>query len=397
MHGHHASASTSTDWFTNYGRYHNLIQCMGHDYFWIALTVALDLAVAAGYVLIALHWWRNQRHLPDVPAKRALGTMRNIFVFCGICGYLFIPIKMFWPAWRLYDLVMFALVYFTWKYALSANSLKVVYTELGRSSKLAEDLEKSRQESQRKSFFLNALSHDLRTPLNSLMLQANLAELSQRRGDAAELRASLADLKSSTRAAAELLDSLLEYARLEAASGQEGAGTALSFNLGEFLDDVTARFQGEAVQKGLSLRVVPPGEDVWVTCDRVKLERVLSNLVSNAVKFTPAGSVRVETEVRRGRDVEVHVLDTGVGVEPHVQERLFDEFFQVNNDERDPRKGYGLGLAIARRLARQMGGDVAVHSAAGRGSRFSVVLPGVASATPRARPAGGQPAVVAVG
>src|SRR5438477_5370138 len=153
--------------------YMRLSHCLSHDWFWITLTVVLDLMVAAGYGVIAVHWWKNQRLVPSkMPARVALGNMRNIFLFCGICGYLFIPIKMFWPAWRLYDFFMLALVYFTWRYALNAKELKVVYSQLGRSQKLEDDLAQSRAESRRKSFFLNALSHDLRTPLNGLMLQA---------------------------------------------------------------------------------------------------------------------------------------------------------------------------------------------------------------------------------
>src|SRR5262245_56840872 len=100
-------------WFTGgEHQYMVLYQCMRRDYLWIWLTVLLDAAVAAGYALIALHWGRNERLLPPIPAKRALGNMRNIFVFCGICGYVFIPIKMVWPAWRLYDFFLAALVYF---------------------------------------------------------------------------------------------------------------------------------------------------------------------------------------------------------------------------------------------------------------------------------------------
>ena len=114
------------EWLAGNGRYHTLVHCMGRDSFWIIVTVLLDLTVAAGYGVIALHWWRNQRHLPESAAKRALGTMRNIFLFCGICGYVFIPVKMVWPAWRLYDLFMLALAYYTWRYAWGAKDLKVV-------------------------------------------------------------------------------------------------------------------------------------------------------------------------------------------------------------------------------------------------------------------------------
>src|SRR4051812_47141140 len=134
------------NWFAGDGRYMNLVHCMGHDRPWIVLTVLLDAAVAAGYGCIAMHWWKNERTLPPVPAKRALRHMRNIFLFCGLCGYAFIPVKMFWPAWRLYDLFMVFLVYFTWRYAWGARELKVVYNELGRTNQLAEDLKQSRQE-----------------------------------------------------------------------------------------------------------------------------------------------------------------------------------------------------------------------------------------------------------
>ncbi len=217
-------------WFTGgSSQYMSLRHCMSGDYLWIAITVALDFAVAAGYVLIALHWWRNERHLPPSPARTALARIRNIFVFCGICGYAFIPIKMVWPAWRLYDIVMLVLAYYTWRYALGARDLKVVYGELGRSRKLAEDLhrsrrdleqsredlEASRKESQRKGFFLNAISHDLRTPLNGLLLQANVAEVSAKTGDDKALGASIDEIKAAARAAADLLDGFLEYARAE--------------------------------------------------------------------------------------------------------------------------------------------------------------------------------------
>jgi hypothetical protein len=126
------------NWFAGGPRgYMTLLHCMRHDTLWIAITVFLDLTVATGYCLIALHWWRNERDIPDSPAKQALGRMKNIFIFCGLCGYLFIPLKMFWPAWRLYDLFMTVLAYNTWRYAWSARELRVVYGELGRTTELA--------------------------------------------------------------------------------------------------------------------------------------------------------------------------------------------------------------------------------------------------------------------
>src|SRR5438105_315550 len=177
--------------------YMTLVHCMNHDTFWIALTVVLDLSVAAGYLLIALHWWQNERPLKASPAKAALGTMKNIFLFCGLCGYVFIPIKMVWPAWRLYDFFMLFLAYTTWRYAWNARDLKVIYNELGRSRRLAADLEKSQKEMREKGFFLNSISHDLRTPLNGLMLQAGLAEVALESEDSETLRRALQEIKST--------------------------------------------------------------------------------------------------------------------------------------------------------------------------------------------------------
>jgi len=134
---------------------------MNHDTTWVIITVALDLAVALGYSLIALHWWRQQRGAQLSLAHRALGNMKNIFVFCGICGYIFIPIKMVWPAWRLYDLFLAVLAFYTWRYAWNARELKVIYDELTRSEELKRDVADLRTESLRKTFFLNSISHDL--------------------------------------------------------------------------------------------------------------------------------------------------------------------------------------------------------------------------------------------
>ena len=362
---------TVCDWFAGNGRYMDLTCCMGHDTFWIVVTVALDFAVAGGYLLIALHWWRNARGLAPSPAKRALANLRNIFLFCGVCGYVFIPVKMFWPAWRLYDMVMLVLAYYTWRYAWGARDLKVVYTELGRSRQLAHDLEASREESKRKSFFLNAVSHDLRTPLNGLLLQSNLAEMGAATGDVETVRSATREIQRGAKAAADLLDGLLEYARLEGGAADQVVTAPV--DVGAVVGNVIAASSAAAEHKGLLLRTnVPVG--LVVPAERQRLERILSNLVTNAVKFTDQGDVRVEVE-SDARRLRIHVIDTGIGVAPEHRERLFEEFFQVHNVERNRSKGFGLGLAIARRMARQMGGDVTLESAVGHGSRFTLVLP----------------------
>jgi len=361
------------DWFAGNGRYMNLRHCMDDDRFWIALTVGLDITVACGYLLIAAHWWKNQKLVETGhPARKALGQLRNIFLFCGLCGYVFIPIKMFWPAWRLYDGFMIALVYFTWRYALSARNLQVVYTELSKTKQLTIDLEQSREETKRKSFFLNAVSHDLRTPLNGLVLQTAVAEMSLAENNSQMLRESLAQMRTTARVAADLLNSFLELGRLDWTVERV---TSTEFNLSELLHEEQKRVQSEIDRKKLHF-VISVTNNLHCRTDRLKLSRILDNLISNAVKFTDVGQVTVAAEVC-GKELRLQVSDTGSGIAPENVEHLFDEFFQVKNEERNHTKGFGLGLAIARRLADQLGATIHVDSELGRGSRFSIVLPGV--------------------
>jgi signal transduction histidine kinase len=350
--------------------YCTLMSCMKHDMFWIGLTVFLDFAVTIGYGVIAWHWWKNERNLPMSPARRALATMRNIFAFCGVCGYLFIPVKLYWPAWRLYDLFMVVLVFYTWRYVFSAQGLKVVYTSLGRSNKLAADLAESREESNRKSVFLNAISHDLRTPLNGLLLHASLAELHVSRNDPAATIKSLDEIKTQARLTAELLDGLLDFARVD--SGQDRPHPA-AVDLDHLIAEVLNTHALAASNKSLQYPVPEPTGIVMQT-DRLKLERILNNLVGNAIKFTSAGEVAVRAR-KAGTSVEITVTDTGIGIPAEHLPRLFDEFYQVENRERDRAKGFGLGLAISRKLCGQLGGTVTVQSEAGRGSTFKLSLP----------------------
>ena len=372
------SPSGILDWFSGGDRpYMSLYHCMNRDVPWVALTVVLDLAVASGYALIALHWWRQQQCAQQNLAHRALGNMKNIFVFCGICGYAFIPIKMFWPAWRLYDFFVMILAFYTWRYAWNARELKVIYDELTRSEELKQDVEALKMESRRKTFFLNSISHDLRTPLNGLMLQAQLAEmtLAETGQDTAadrELMDALASIKAGVKATALMLDGFQEMGRLDWGGDPIQATT---FPLTDLLEIVRDSQRNIAEHKGLSLVLEAPMA-VTVRTDRMKLERILANLVGNAVKYTREGTIRVSLDVEGDR-ATITVADTGIGIDPEDLTHIFDEFFQVNNHERDREKGHGLGLSIAARLAELLGGRIDVRSTVGVGSRFVLVLPGI--------------------
>ena len=362
---------TLLQWFTGGDRhYMPLTHCMSNDWFWIGLTVALDLAVWLGYLLIAAHWWRNEKSLPEGPPKQALRSMKWLFVICGLCGYVFIPIKLVWPAWRLYDLVLMGLAFATWRYAWNARDLKVVYNELKRNVELERGLEETRATARMRTCFLNAISHDLRTPLNGLLLHAELAELHVQGGEHDHILDDLEQIKRCTRTAADLLNGFLELGRLD---WTEESVEVETFDVAESLASVRAQIGPRADAKHLSIRVkTPPG--LRLRSDRVKLERILLNLLDNAVKFTEQGSVEIAVEVTPSR-FQIHVTDTGAGIDPALEAVIFDDFFQVHNRERDSSKGFGLGLGIARRLAARLGGELLLDSRPGRGSRFSLTLP----------------------
>ena len=229
--------------------------------------------------------------------------------------------------------------------------------------RLAAEKEK---QAERKTFFLNSLSHDLRAPLNNVVLNAHLLKMSAR--DESQVENAPVIVENAV-AAGELVTRLLEAAKSD---GEDG-GAPDVVRLLPLLHLVARRFQPIAEQKGLGLRVVAD-QDVELFVDRQKLERVVANLVDNAIKFTEAGGVTVE--LSRAEGTRVRVCDTGIGVPDAAAPHLFDEFFQVNNHERDRTKGFGMGLAICRSLARQISGDVRLAGTGPGGSCFEIILDG---------------------
>lgn len=360
------------DWFTGgpSHSYMKLVHCLDHDWTWIAATVALDLLITAGYLVIARHWWKNERRLPDGPARRALGDMRAIFLLCGVCGYLFIPIKMFWPAWRLYDAILVILAAVTWRYALSAQQLRVIYGSIGDTARLTLELRRSRKESRAKSGFIGALAHDLRTPLAGLVL--NLDEARQRLddGDRASLGRSLDELRSCVARLTRMVNDAVEMGRLEL----DDADVRLDrCELRPILDEVADDVRPDATSKGVRVHVnCPPG--LLADTNQFALRRIVLNLAENAVKFSSSGEVCLLARAD-GHNVSVAVTDQGIGINHVDLLHVFDPLYQVDNPARDPTRGYGMGLAIAQRLAERLDAKIDVESEIDRGSRFTIRLP----------------------
>ncbi|HYG86862.1 MAG TPA: ATP-binding protein [Azospirillum sp.] len=217
-----------------------------------------------------------------------------------------------------------------------------------------------------KSKFLAAASHDLRQPLQSLfMFSATL----HRYVDHGPGREQLMHLERGLDALKGLLDSLLDVSRLDAGIIQPEIE---EFPVDDLLEQVVASYAPVASGKGLTLDVRACGGAV--RSDRNLLGRMFRNLVENAIRYTERGGVRLSCRAN-GDTLLIEVADTGIGIPPDHLDRIWEEFHQVGNPERDRSKGMGLGLAIVQRLSNLLNHPVEVRSAPGRGSVFTIAVP----------------------
>jgi signal transduction histidine kinase len=218
-----------------------------------------------------------------------------------------------------------------------------------------------------KSRFLAAASHDLRQPLHALGLFLARLRAETNREERDRL---LGRIDAAVIAMNELFNALLDISKLD------GGGLTLNktdFPVARLLRRVEATFADTAREKGLRLRMVP--SSLWVRSDVILLERILLNLVSNAVQYTRTGGIVVGCR-HRGAFLRIDVCDSGVGIAEDQQKNIFSEFYQVDGAARlENRSGLGLGLAIVERLGRLLDHPIELASRVGRGSRFSVSVP----------------------
>ena len=233
--------------------------------------------------------------------------------------------------------------------------------------------DEAEQASQAKTRFLASASHDLRQPLHTISL---LVGVLRRQAVTPEVGQLVNHIQASVAAMEALFVGLLDISKLDAGMARPVLG---DHDLAELLRRVAASHGPEAARKGLRLSVVPTR--CAVHTDAVLLERVLGNLVSNAIRYTRNGKVLVGCRRRPG-GIELQVWDTGIGIAPAQLAHVFDEFYQIDNPERDRGKGLGLGLAIVKRTLELLGHRYALRSAPGRGTCFSILLP-TAEALPR--------------
>ncbi|MEC4673681.1 MAG: ATP-binding protein, partial [Nitrospirota bacterium] len=254
----------------------------------------------------------------------------------------------------------------------SERQLVLASQELDEKNKeLAQAYEKALQANRRTKVFLASMSHELRTPLNSIigftgiMLQGMVGDINE------EQRTQLTMVKNSARHLLDLINDVLDVSKIEAGM----VNLSLSrVALDDVVNQVTETMAPLAQEKGLEFHTdVPDGVTLYT--DRRRLIQILMNFVSNAVKFTAHGTVSMTAQEVKDGQVEIRVVDTGIGIKPEDMDRLFHPFQQVDMSLIKTHEGTGLGLYLCQKLAGLLGGEITAKSHYGKGSEFVVVLP----------------------
>lgn len=355
--------------------------------FAVVLALTSTTVMAATYSAIALAiWTAGDSVLATVAALTIAGGLltnvasgigSRLIFFVGAVPYLVALALM--PVIKIVGGDFNSLVLMTLASALFAGAILNVYgrvhaarmAEIAARAEAEHRLEQAQAAMADRAAMAAIVSHELRTPVSAILAGAHVIRTSPGRTD------ETADLIiDAGRLMTGMLDDLLDHSKMEA-----GAMVleARDFELGEFVRDAARFWNAPAAEKGLTLEAVGPGEDVvWLKGDPFRLRQIVNNLVSNAVKFTSQGMIRIEVAVTSPTPGRVRVLmtvtDQGRGISADAMARLFSPFAQGSAEVARTYGGTGLGLTVSRDLARLMGGELTATSVEGQGAAFAVDL-----------------------
>ncbi len=241
------------------------------------------------------------------------------------------------------------------------------------AEQLREEATKSKAANQSKSLFLANMSHEIRTPINGVL---GTSEILSMRDLDPEVRKLVGIVRASGETLLRVINDILDFSKIEAGKLEIERTPC---NLSILVNDIVVLYQAQAEARGISMSVDIPEKDPPIaSADPVRIKQILANLISNAIKFTSSGEVRVAlefTEIDENRiQAMLSVKDTGIGIPVDRQSVIFDHFTQVDESTHRRFGGTGLGLAICKRLVELMGGDITLTSQAGHGSIFVVRL-----------------------
>jgi signal transduction histidine kinase/DNA-binding response OmpR family regulator/HPt (histidine-containing phosphotransfer) domain-containing protein len=305
----------------------------------------------------------------------------TLAVFCALAGAMAMlasnhRVDLSWIAMRLFYFASALLILagITRQLFDRLNDNLRLETELLRAEASAFEQNAAVEASIVKSRFVAAISHELRTPLGGIM---GMAELLERTHLTERQRACTAAIRTSADTLLRIVNDLLDFSRIDAGMLQL---EDVPFELNRLVDDVVVLFREQARQKGVALSAfVSPSVPGTLSGDPTRIKQVLQNLINNAVRFTPEGSIRVEVAHERWAGgtpmLAFSVRDTGIGIAESAHERIFEAFTQEDASTARRFGGTGLGLAIARHLVQLMGGRIWLRSTVGVGSTFTFTVP----------------------
>ena len=253
----------------------------------------------------------------------------------------------------------------------------IIVTDLSERMKTVQKLEEAIKEAelanQAKSTFLANMSHEIRTPMNAII---GFSELVLKKELDSEVREYVGDIKESSENLLAVINDILDISKIE--SGKMELVCA-EYYVANLFDDVLHIIQVQAKKKGLDFQMtITPDMPKKLFGDKVRIRGVLINLLNNAVKYTKEGKVSLDVNILNKEEdiisLEFKVSDTGVGIREEEQDRLFENFYQVDRKAHDGEEGTGLGLAIVNGYVTLMDGSVTVQSEYGKGSVFTVVI-----------------------
>jgi signal transduction histidine kinase/ActR/RegA family two-component response regulator len=400
----HADAGElhALDFFTGWGSYmprtHCVVTQTGEtDWAWVVFLIVFNAIIIVGYLRIFSFWRRAYLAEQERDRNKKLMQLAWIFLFCAVCGYVSSIVLFFWPAYRLLAIMLVPLGFFTWRFAWNIEPFRVALSAKRYQRELHEELERRNAELERrveaataqlrdamdaanraneiKGRFLANMSHEIRTPVTAI-IGFSEAILSEGTLDT-QSRKHLEIIQDNGEHLLGVINDVLDHSKLET-----GAFTIehKDIEIRPIIHEAVNASIPEAKRKNnrFEIKIDTDVPDLLST-DGGRLRQILMNLTANANKFTHEGNIEVRVGVSDITDqgagmLRVEVSDSGIGMNQEQMESCFLAFTQGDFSTTRVFGGTGLGLTIARDLARAMGGDILVESMPGVGTtfRFSV-------------------------
>lgn len=405
---------SSSDFFSNFGAYMARTHCMVRadgtpDWPWIYATIFLNAGVVIGYLLIFRFWFKSYYAEAKIDRNPALMMLAAIFLFCATTGYMFSILLFWWPAYRLQVLFLGLLTIVTWAFSFKATGMRASFSAFRFQRELEQSLreragelerqvaertaalEEAHQEAMRanesKSRFVAHVSHEIRTPLTALLGYAALLQEQRNHLTSQQQDEYVQTVRQSGQHLLAVMNDILDLSKIEAGKLEI---TKSPTDVRSLIQQCVRLFMARADEKKLSLTSeVASSVPQALMIDSMRVQQIVANLISNAVKYTDAGGVEVKASYEAGQLV-ISVHDTGPGIAPDKLAKLFQPYSQLSDSATRSTGGTGLGLAISQQFAQLMGGTATATSTPGVGSVFTVAIPAKATeavATPPPAPA----------